>query len=312
MLHVKKTSVLPDIATVLQFIEKQGQWGVTRRSDPAELFDAALSFLSQGQWDEAEPVLKEASAMFERRRWSRDDPLWFEILLTLGGVYMQLGEEGLQPLISEKVIHSVSASQQRLGRLRARLTSARAHYLAALVCAQKNEVASTRDAMAHLERARELLRGCPDHVAVREYWRACSFCELMVARMTGVAQPKRSSVILRASRVIEENHDLERMRYGESLLHAKKPDEAIEYIRSASDSGKLSKPAWIIAERMQATAEWGAGAASASPTLESLEETEKKAQKLGFAHQVRIIRMLKKLVRRGEREPVIRLKKPVT
>ena len=138
-----------------------------------------------------------------------------------------------------------------------------------------------------------------------------SFYELMVARTTGVAQPKQSSAILQASQVIDERYDQKRMRYGESLLYANKPREAIEYVHSPIDSGNLSKPAWVIAERLHAIAEWGAGGSS-SRALRSLEKTEQKVRTLGFAHQLRIIRMLKKLVRRGEREPVIRLKKPVT
>lgn len=90
------------------------------------------------------------------------------------------------------------------------------------------------------------------------------------------------------------------MRYGEALLNAGKPQDAIDYIRP--DSTKLSKPAWVIAERMRATAEWAAGA-DRDQTLGSLEG--KEARKLGFAHQVRVVRDQKRFFRRRDRKTIV-------
>jgi thymidylate kinase len=105
---------------------------------------------------------------------------------------------------------------------------------------------------------------------------------------------------LQAGRVIEKSYDQKRMRYGEALLAAGRRAEAIEYIRPAIESKRLSKPAWIIAERLVWTAQWGAGA-KPEETLEALTRIQKDATDLGFHHQVRVIKQVKDRIRRGRR-----------
>lgn len=303
LLTVDKSGVVPDSKTALEFVDRQRRWTAMRRSDPYELLRDARRLQDRGNWVDALTMLEEAESMFQRRRWARDDPLWFEIRLTLGGLQMQLGDEELEPGLCHNIVRSVS--RQRLGGVEADLVKARAHYLATLISAQRDDIDSTTKAFSHLERARELLRGHSGHDAVREYWRACSYHELMMARTTGAAQPKRTSAILQASRIIEESRDQKRMRYGESLICANRSADAVEYIYSARDSGRLSEPAWIIAERLGPSAEWGAGA-KAGPTMEALWRAEKEASSAGFKHQVRLIRKQKRLVRKRKRDVVTR------
>lgn len=302
-LHVQSSIVVPDATAALDFIERQQLLGRTRRSEPCELLADAQRLQEQCRWDDSLAALEAAVDMFRRRRWRRDAPLWFDLLLTLGGTRMQLGDERLRPDVSFNILRS--ASRQRLGGNDADLIRARAHYLAALVCNHTRTLPAIEAALAHLDRASELLKGLPSQAAIREFWRTRSYRELIMAALTGTAQPKRSSAILQASRVIEERFDQKCMRYGESLLCANRPAEALEYVGAAVRSGRLYAPARIIGERLVAVAGWRAGAGS-SATLEALEHVQQEAEALGFAHQVRQVRLQKRLVRRGVRAKVTR------
>jgi len=307
LLDVTKTVVLPDAEAATEFIAAQRATNTQRASDPAGLLGEALTARDAGRWTDALATLEEADRMFRRRRWSRETPLRFEILLVLAGTEMQLGTLGLAPYTCHNIHRSVS--RQRLGGPRADLIRAQAHYIAALVHNQGEDPASVRKVLAHIERAKELLEGRTDHEAVREYWRYRSYRELTESRRTGTVRPKTSSAILQAGHVIGDSYDQKQMRYGEALLTAGRPSEAIDYIRPAIESGRLSKPAWIIAERLDATARWGAGARPAE-MLETLTQIEKQAANLGFAHQVRVIQQVKERIRRGRPSASMRRPQP--
>ena len=97
------------------------------------------------------------------------------------------------------------------------------------------------------EEARDLLRGRKDSDAVREYWKICSYLELTSARLTGVVPPKQSSTILCVGRLDEDGFDENQVRYGETLLHANRPAEAVlrkgvALFRSARDSASMTIP----------------------------------------------------------------------
>lgn len=298
LLDVKDIAVFPGSPAAKEFLARQQTTNTRRGSDPSELLADALRKRKADRWVEALELLEEADAMFRRRSWSRETPLRFDIFLELARTEMQLGPPGLMPHTSTNIMRSLSG--QRLGTPTADLVRARAHYIAALVCSQRDDRAARADALTHVERARELLKGRVDPAGVREYWRVCAEHELSLARLTGAIPPKRSSAILQASRVLEESTEQKRMSYGESLIHANRPAEAIDYIRPAIDSRRLSQPAWVIAERLDATARWQTGAKT-NRTIETLERVEEKAESLGFAHQARVIQRTKKRVRRGVR-----------
>lgn len=295
-----KNAVLVDteVRDALDFIDREFRRGVSRRSSPADLLADALQAREAGRWPEAVALLEESKQMFRRRDWRREDRLYFEILLVLAGTEMQIGADDLRPNVPANIVRSVS--RQRLGGASADLVKAQAHYIAALIYNQKNDPKAIRKVLDNLERARELLRGRTDRVAVREYWRYSSYLELTTARLTGYVRPESSSAILQAGRVIEESYHQKQMRYGEALLHAGRPAEAIEYIQPAIECGRLATPAVVIAERLVALARWKAGAGPGS-TLEALEDVEQSAEALGFAHQLRLIRQEKERVRRARR-----------
>jgi tetratricopeptide (TPR) repeat protein len=287
-----------DVGDALDFIEKQYRKAVGRKSSPADLLADALKAREAGYWAEALALLDEGKSMFRRRDWRREDPLYFEILLVLAGTEMQIGAEELRPKVPANILRSVT--RQRLGGARADLVKAQAHYIAALIYNQKNDPRAIRKVLDNLERARELLRGRTDRIAVREYWRYSSYLELTKARLTGYVRPESSSAILQAGRVIEESYHQKQMRYGEALLHAGRPAEAIKYIQPAIESDRLATPAVVIAERLAALAKWKAGTGP-GPTLDALEGVEQSAEALGFAHQVRLIRQAMRRVRRARR-----------
>lgn len=296
LLDVLKTIVEPDVRTAIAFISKQRRANTRRATDPRGLLEEALVARDAGRWTDSLAILEEAEQMFRRRRWRRDSTLRFEILLVLAGTEMQLGIEGLKPSTAHNIRRSVS--RQRLGGPRADLIRAQAHYIAALVHNQRNDPGSVQQVLSHVDRATELLEGRRDDPAVREYWRYRSYRELTETRRTGIVRPEITSAILQAGRVIHDSYDQKQVRYGEALLAAGKPAEAIEYIRPALESGRLSKPGWVIAERLDAVAQWGAGAGT-EETLHNLNRIQKDARQLGFDHQVRVIRKVKKRVRRG-------------
>jgi hypothetical protein len=248
-------------------------------------------------------LLEEAQEMFRRRRWSRKDPRWFEIRLGLGRAQMQLGLPGLRPDEAINVLRSIK--RQNLVGAHANIIRARAHHIAALIEGQRHGDRAARAAITHLLQAQQALRGQPGEESLRRYWEILAQEELSLARLNAVARPKHSSVILQAGKVLGDRTAEMRMRYGETLLEAGKPAEAIEYIAPATESGHLSSPAWVVAERLTAAAQYGAGA-PAGATLDALTAAEEKARALGFQHQVRLIRRQKQQVRKGIRRSVIR------
>ena len=292
LLHAK-------IASAQSFIDTIRARGVHRSEGPERLLQRAITLQSQEKWAEAETLLAEAEAMFERRRWQREDLLWLEILLQHVHVQMQLGRVSLTPAVAERVLHSVS--RQGLGGPQVDLVRSRAHYLAALIHAQGEWLGDLTPALEHLELARELVVSGTTEEAERQFWRAGAFRELLSARITGETRPKTTSVILQASRAVPEDREQELMRYGETLLYGGKPEKAIEYASSALEGPGLSKPAWIIAERVKVASEWATGTAK-DAVLDKLDGLTSAARSLRFANQVRILKQLKKVVIEGERD----------
>jgi hypothetical protein len=297
-LDVDSSIIVPDIQEARDFIERQNVVDRARRSDPADLLAEARSLQTAGRWTESLTTVEAAVEMYRRRRWRRDSPTWFEILLALGHTRMQMGPVGLRPEVSFNVLRS--ASRQRLGGRHADIVRARAHHIAALVRTRMRTLPAIQAALAHLERASELLQGRRDDAATQRYWSSQAYKELIEAGLTGSTRPRGSSAILHAARVIENSRDQESMRYGESLLYANRPADSLDFLEPAVSSGRLSTPAQVIGERLTTVAHWMSGAASAA-TNDALEHIERRASALGFAHQVRQIRLQKRLVRDGVR-----------
>ena len=295
------------VRDALDFIERQYRKGIGRRGSPVDLLADALAAREEGYWLDAFALLEECKSMLRRRRWRRDDPLYFEVLLVLAGTEMQMGAEALRPKLSANILRSVS--RQRLGGPKADLVKAQAYYIAALIYNQMNDPKAIRKVLDNLERARDLLKGRTDLVAVREYWRYSSYLELTNARLTGFVRPESTSAILQAGRVIEDSYDQKQMRYGEALLHAGRPGKAIEYIQRAIESGRLSTPAVVIAERLAAIARWKVGE-SPGVTYDALVRVEHNAESLSFAHQLRLIREAKRRVRRASQSSTKRRPDP--
>lgn len=299
---VRDARIEPSMAEARAFLDRLRSIAADRRDGPQGLLLSALSEREAGNWVESMTLLESAAGMFQRRRWPRRDPLWFEILLALGEVQMQLGHKGLWPRVPVNV--RISVKEQGLRGPDIDLVLARAHYLAAMIYSQRADRPSAGWVLRELQPCLELLDGHHDPIAYKEYWRARSYQESVRARLTGLAEPKASSAILEASRVIEERREQKRMRYGQTLLHADKPSRALGYIQGAIESGRLELPAQVIAERLKIIADWMLGTRTAR-TIEALEQMERRVLSLGFAHQARIIREHKRRIRRGIRSLVL-------
>jgi len=290
-LHIDMVDVLPHMNGALGFVENLRQSTLTRRSNPDELQQNALLLLDRGEWDEAFLKIGEALAMFRTRKWCRELQLYFEIFLKYAEVEMQLGTPGLQSNTSTNLVRSVKI--QRLQGPRARIILGRTHHIAALI---KNQGAVEKEeVMEELRLAKDELVGLRSRRAIEELWKVCSYEETTMAKSQGVAAPRHRSAILEAGQVVEGTVAEAQMRYGESLLQAGRPAEALKYLEPALYSGRLTTPAWVIAERLEAKARWGAGKNTES-TLEVLDQLEEKVRSLGFAHQVREVRYEKRLI----------------
>ena len=299
-LDVESAIVVPDANAGLAFVEQQRVAAALRQSDPASLLKEAMQTRDAGHWIDALGIFEEAEEMFRRRRWSRKEPLRFEIFLQLAQTEMQLGNEGLRPNTAANTLRSVT--KQNLGGAAADLVRARAHYIAALVSGQRDDVPTTSTVLSHIERSCDALRGYRGDVALREYWRAVAFREETLARVNGIAQPRHSSAILHASRLIEGGAEQKRMSYGASLLDANRPAEALNYILPALDSGRLAPSALVIAKRANIVCQWRLGARP-GPTLKALDQLEEEASAFGFAHQARVTRRQREHLRRGRYSP---------
>jgi hypothetical protein len=216
---------------------------------------------------------------------------------------MQLGLPGLRADEAINVLRSIK--RQNLVGAHANIIRARAHHIAALIEGQRHGDRAARAAIRHLQQAQQALRGQPGEESLRRYWEILAQEELSLARLNAVARPKHSSVILQAGKVLGDRAAEMRMRYGETLLEAGKPAEAIKYIAPATESGHLSSPAWVVAERLTAAAQYGAGA-PAGAALDALAVVEQKARALGFQHQVRLIRKQKARIQKRIRSALPR------
>ncbi len=301
-LVVRDARIEPRVTEAQSFLDRLRSIATARRDGPQGLLRAALSERDAGNWSEALVLLDSSVEMYQRRRWPRRDPLWFDILLSLGGTQMQLGQRGLWPRVPVNI--RISVKEQGLRGPDIDLVLARAHYLAAMIYSQRADRLSAESVHRELQPCVELLDGHHEPAALRELWKARSYQELVRARLTGLAEPKTSSAILEASRVIDERREQKRMRYGQTLLHAGKPSLALDYIQGAIESRSLEVPAQVIAERLKIIAEWMLGTKTAK-TLDALEQIERRVLSLGFAHQARIIREHKRRIRRGIRSLVL-------
>lgn len=297
-LRVREVHVAPSPEQALRFIERIQSRALYRRRDPEDLLRDALAERRSGNWSESLALLQSAAAMFRDRRWSRKEPLWFDILLLLSGTEMQIGREGLWPRVPINI--RISVKEQGLRGPGADLIRARAHYIAALMYNQAGPLAPAKLTLRELRRCRELLLGRRDRDAEHEFWKASSYEEITRARLGGVVVAPTSSAILEAGRVIEESREQKRMRYGETLLYGGYPARGLDYVDAALASGELVRPAQVIGQRLKLAARWLMGE-KPSEILAALGEIEKEAHELGFAHQVRVIRGLRERVRRGNR-----------
>jgi hypothetical protein len=300
-LAVRDAKVEPGIATGRAFVERVRDKSIDRGRDPRELFRDALAARERGDWVEALGLFESLAERFRRRQWPRNDPFWFEVLLTLGGTQMQLGTRGLWPRVPKYI--RVSISEQRLRGPEYALIAARAHYLAALIYNQAGESALTPRILRELRQCEQLLAGRRDPAALNEFWKAASYEEITRARRTGVFAPRVSSAILEAGRVVESQRYQNLMRYGETLLHGNRPAAGLDFIQSSLDSGKMELPGQIIGRRLEVLAKWKLGAKKQS-VLETLDAIQTDARSYGFAHQVRSIAAAKSRVRLGIRSPL--------
>jgi tetratricopeptide (TPR) repeat protein len=299
----KDPLILPNADVALKYVDDQRTLSEERRLDPSALWQEALRHEQLSDFDESLDLLQEALVVFARRRWSRRNPLWFEIRLSLAHAQMQLGRAGVVPRTAYNTL--ISVGKLHLVGKEAAIIRARALHIAALVHNQRNDEPGVMAALRDLQSGDDALRGVRDEAAVLELWKMRAYEELTRVRVTGSAKSKHQSAILQVGGMIQDRREEFRMRYGESLLRAKRPATALEYIRPALASGQLSKPAWVIAERLSAVAKWASGG-SAGEALEHLEQAKAHAKDLGFAHQIQEIRLAAALIRRAERAKKIR------
>lgn len=297
-LAVRRVTVEPSVATARAFLETVRNKSIDKGRDPQDLLRDALAVRERGDWVEALGLLESLAARFRSRKWARNDPFWFEILLVLAGTQMQLGARGLWPRVPTNV--RVSISEQGLHGPEYALIAARAHYIAALMYNQSEDGKSARQSVRELRRCKELMAGRRDLDALEEFWKAASHEEIRRARRTGVAAPRLSSAILEAGRVVETQGEQNLMRYGETLLYADRPTPGLDYIQTALQSGRMKLPAQIIGRRLEAMAKWMLGERK-HKTLDDLTQLHKEAREIGFAHQARSILAATSSVRQGVR-----------
>lgn len=298
-LGVKDVLLCPDVRTAEAFVALQQ----LRTGEPEELLALALAEREADRWIHALAILEAAWDMFWRSGRARDSREWFEIQLALAWTEMQLGVEGGQPEKARNVLRSVNI--QRLGGPAADYVRARALYTSGLVINQQKTLTAKRDAIAQFEQARTILSAWRTPDAVREYWRITAEREGSIARIDGTVQPKHSSALLRASKEIEGSREQKRMQYGETLLYANRPKEALDYVSPAIASGRLPQSALVIAERVEAMAYWQTGGKK-SAVLEALDRVVRKTTDLGFQDQRRAAQWFRRIVRGGSRRRTLR------
>jgi hypothetical protein len=301
-LLVRDALLYPDTRAVSHFIELVGQVAGTRQTDPLSLLADAKAQVAMNNWTRAEELVESAFTMYRRRRWSRDAPAWYELLLLRAHVAMQLGVTGGAPYHSNNILRSLT--KQGLDGVDAAFVRARALHIASLVWGQRTEPFTRQRMLTALQSAEDVLQGVRTRRAVAELFRIRARLELAAARTRGEANPPATSAILEAARALPEFKEEGRVRYGQTLLRAGKPSRALDYIRPALESGNLSKPAWFVAERLNAAAEWQMGVSS-DATLEKLAAIREEARRLGFQHQLLVIRRQARRVRRKDRNAVM-------
>jgi hypothetical protein len=290
----KEIQVLPSFAAAYAYLDEVARVAASRRNDPAALLRAAEEARAADRWGEALEFAQEAALVYANRRWSRGEPLWFSILLLMGGIEMQLGSPHLRPVIAANVERSLKNPRQRVKGLQAAIARARAHHLAALICNQQETRAGASAALDHLAIAQSALGEFREPGATREYWESRVYEELTRVRTDGAAAWSwRGSAIREGIRVFADlgfrwRAEQERMRLGDALLCVGEPIRALLFIDASLASGELTTAAQVVARRLRAVAQWEVGEAT-SKTLDRLGSLRNDLLVLGFAHQARTV-----------------------
>lgn len=266
-----------------------------RPVDPSRSLHGARLLCLQDQWSEALLLLEDALVSFWRKDLGRNDPLWHELMLERARIEMQIGTEGLRPTASYNILRSVN--RRAIGRVLADYTEAQARYIAALVLGQAEDPRAFERAIAHLDRAAELLSEVHSDVGERELLRTLSLREEAIAGRFGILPPEHASAILHAGESIEGSRYGKHVVYGDALLRAGQPAQALDYLVPALEVG-LASPSRIPAKRAAAIARWRAGERS-DQTLDELALVEEEARKAGLEHQRRATASARDRVRRS-------------
>jgi tetratricopeptide (TPR) repeat protein len=302
-LAARNVALYPDASRAWTFLREVADSSAIRKTDPEELLMRAEALLAVNDWVAAQEVLDAALEMFRRRRWRRNDPIYFAILLRIAHVAMQLGVTGGTPQHASNILRSLT--KQRLDSIEARIVAGRAYHNAALVWGQRGEASVVDKTLAALQSAEDALRGIQTQSAIYELFRIRGYREVTLSKARAEAKPPSRSQVIKAGTVFPQDKDEAMLRYGQTLLCADDPSRAVEYIRPALESGKLSTAAWVIAERLNTAADWKLGA-SRDLTLHKLGRLGEKLKRLSFQQQLELVRRQRREVVLGRRRVVTR------